>query len=203
VVGFFISSKINYITLIQYPWEGQVAGCDEAGRGCLAGPVSAAAVILPKGFDHPLLNDSKKLSHKTRELLRPIIEKEALAWSVQYLSPKEIDQHNILRASLMAMHRCLEKLDLDPDLILVDGNHFFPYRDTQHLCVIKGDGKYKCIAAASVLAKTHRDEYMLRLSNKHQGYGWETNMGYPTKAHRAAIKELGVTKHHRLTFRMG
>ena len=189
--------------LIEYPWpDGQVAGCDEAGRGCLAGPVSAAAVILPKGFHHPLLNDSKQISERSRELLRPIIEKEAIAWSVQFLSPEEIDQHNILRASLMGMHRCLAQLETPFNLILVDGNRFFPYKEVQHLCVIKGDAKYQCIAAASVLAKTHRDEYMMKLHQHSPHYGWDRNKGYPTKQHRFAIKTHGLTEHHRKSFRV-
>lgn len=185
-----------------YPWEGLVAGCDEAGRGCLAGPVSAASVILPKGFAHPLLNDSKKMTERQRDQLRPVIEKEALAWSVQFLSPEEIDQHNILRASLIGMHRALDQLTVRPSLILVDGNKFFPYQNTQHLCVIKGDGKYLSIAAASVLAKTHRDEYMLKMAKKYPDYGWQTNKGYPTIAHRTAVKEKGRTPLHRKTFKI-
>lgn len=189
--------------LTEYPWpDGQVAGCDEAGRGCLAGPVAAAAVILPKGFHHPLLNDSKQISERSRDILRPIIESEAIAWAVQFLSPKEIDQYNILRASLIGMHRSLDQLKSPFNLILVDGNRFFPYREVQHLCVIKGDSKYQCIAAASILAKTHRDEYMLKLHRQSPQYGWDKNKGYPTKQHRMAIKSHGLTPYHRKSFRV-
>lgn len=189
--------------LMEYPWpSGYVAGCDEAGRGCLAGPVAAAAVVLPKGFHHPLLNDSKQISERDRALLRPIIEKEAVAWSVQFLGPKEIDQHNILKASLMGMHRCLDQLGTPFNLILVDGNRFFPYQDIQHLCIIKGDAKYHCIAAASILAKTHRDEYMTTLHQQAPQYGWDKNKGYPTRQHRLAIRANGLTLHHRKTFRV-
>jgi len=178
------------------------AGCDEAGRGCLAGPVFAAAVILPKKFYHPLLNDSKQISEKSREVLRPIIEAEAIAFAVTKLSPKKIDQINILNASILGMHLSVEKLETKPELILVDGNRFKPYPFIQHKCIVKGDSKFASIAAASVLAKTYRDEYMQKLHQKFNYYGWDTNKGYPTKKHRAAIKEFGACKHHRMTFRL-
>ncbi len=176
------------------------AGCDEAGRGCLAGPVFAAAVILPNNFYHPLLNDSKKLSQKERELLRPIIEKEALAWAVASVSAKEIDSINILNASILAMHKALEKLSIAPEHIIVDGNRFKEYKNIEHTCIVGGDGKYASIAAASVLAKTWRDSYMRELAIENPQYGWGKNMAYPTKKHREAIVEFGVTKHHRLSF---
>lgn len=178
------------------------AGCDEAGRGCLAGPVSAAAVILPSGFSHPLLNDSKKLTKKQRNKLRAIIEKEALCWSVQMLDNEEIDEINILNASFAAMHRSLDDLDIAPEHILIDGNRFNPYKDIPHTCVIKGDGKFMSIAAASVLAKTHRDEFMEAADQQFPGYDWLSNKGYPTKKHREAIKILGPTPLHRMSFRL-
>ena len=178
------------------------AGCDEAGRGCLAGPVYAAAVILPKDFYHPLLNDSKQLTAKQREKLRPVIEKEAIAWGVAALSPQEIDELNILRASITGMHRALDKLSVPPQSILVDGNRFYKYKDIPHTCVVKGDAKYASIAAASILAKTYRDEYMLALAKEYPQYGWDKNMAYPTKQHREAIKEFGITPHHRLSYRL-
>jgi ribonuclease HII len=177
------------------------AGTDEAGRGCLAGPVTAAAVILPTGFRHPLLNDSKQLTEAQRNLLRPIIEEKALAWAVSFISPSKIDQINILNASFLAMHRALARLETKPELILVDGNRFKPWKKVAYECIIKGDGKFLSIAAASVLAKTHRDERMFNLSKRNPGYGWEQNKGYPTKSHRIAIAELGPTKHHRRSFR--
>ena len=176
------------------------AGCDEAGRGCLSGPVVAAAVILPKNFRHPELNDSKVLTEKQREELRPVIEKEAIAWAVAAVSVEEIDQINILNASFLAMHLALDQLTTLPGLILVDGNRFKKYRDTPHECIIKGDGIYKSIAAASVLAKTHRDELMHRLHGEFPHYNWSRNKGYPTKEHREAIRTYGSCHHHRLTF---
>lgn len=176
------------------------AGCDEAGRGCLAGPVCAAAVILPDGYTNPLLNDSKRLTQRQREALRPVIERDAVAWAVAWATNEEIDEINILNAYILAMHRALDALDVTPGHIAVDGNRFKPYRDIAHVTVVKGDGKYANIAAASILAKTHRDEWMLRASAEYPGYGWEDNMGYPTRAHRAAIAELGTTPYHRLTF---
>lgn len=181
--------------------EGLIeCGWDEAGRGCLAGPVVAAAVILPEDFAHPLLNDSKQLTERQRELLRPIIEQEALAWGVGSVSPEEIDQINILRASFLAMHRAIDDLILRPQLLLIDGNRFTPYPDIPHECIVGGDGKYMSIAAASVLAKTHRDALMLSLATEYPGYGLEGHKGYPTPAHKAAIRRLGLTPIHRKTF---
>lgn len=179
------------------------AGCDEAGRGCLAGPVFASAVILPKDFYHPLLNDSKQISEKKRDLLRPIIEQEAIAFAVAKVTPAMIDKINILQASFRAMHLSISKLKTKPELLLIDGNRFKPYKKTEHLCIVKGDSQYASIAAASVLAKTYRDKYMLRQAKKFPMYGWENNKGYGTKAHRDAIKEFGMSKHHRSSFSMG
>lgn len=178
------------------------AGCDEAGRGCLAGPVCAAAVILPPDFSDPMLNDSKQLTESRRNTLRQIIEREALAWAVAMVSPAEIDSINILRASILAMHRALDALTLRPEAIIVDGNKFSPYGDTPWQTFVKGDGRYANIAAASVLAKTHRDELMTKLAAEHPGYGWEINKGYPTAAHRDAIRRMGPSPHHRMTFRL-
>ena len=178
------------------------AGCDEAGRGCLCGPVSCAAVILPPDFSCEDINDSKKLSEKKREALRTLIEEKALAWAVVMVSPEEIDRINILNASILGMQRALEQLSIQPQHILVDGNRFKPFKDIPYTTVVKGDGKYMSIAAASILAKTHRDEYMRRLASKYPGYGWEINKGYPTKAHREAIVRLGPTLHHRKTFKL-
>lgn len=178
------------------------AGCDEAGRGCLAGPVVAAAVILPDDFHHPLLNDSKQLTEKRRDLLRPIIEREAVAWCVAQCSPEEIDRINILQASLLAMHRALDGLKVRPGHIIVDGNKFNPYPGIEHQTFVKGDGRFGCIAAASILAKTHRDEIMTRLAVEYPGYRWEVNKGYPTADHRRAIAELGPTPLHRRSFRL-
>ena len=176
------------------------AGCDEAGRGCLAGPVFAAAVILPKGYNNPLLNDSKKLNEKVRYKLRAIIEKDALAWSVGSYSPAEIDEVNILNASIFSMHRALDKLIVKPELLLIDGNRFNAYKDIKHECVIKGDGKYLSIAAASILAKTYRDDYMFAIHSKYPYYFWKNNKGYPTLQHKKAIQEYGITDYHRKTF---
>lgn len=176
------------------------AGCDEAGRGCLAGPVVAAAVILPKKYRHKKLNDSKQLTREEREELRFEIQKDALAWAVAEVDHAEIDQINILNASFKAMHLALEKLFMQPDIILVDGNRFKPYREVKHECIIKGDGKYLSIAAASILAKTHRDELMNSLAKQFNGYGWETNVGYPTPEHREGIKQFGITPFHRRSF---
>ena len=178
------------------------AGCDEAGRGCLAGPVFAAAVILPDDFHHPWLNDSKQLTEKKREALRPIIEREALAWAVASCTPGEIDQINILNASIEAMHRALDALKVRPRNVIIDGNRFKPYRDLPWQTFVKGDGRFGNIAAASILAKTHRDEFMRQLAADFPPYRWEINKGYPTKAHRAAIAAHGPTPHHRLTFRL-
>lgn len=179
------------------------AGCDEAGRGCLAGPVVAAAVVLDSHMDYPLLNDSKKLTAKSREMLREIIEKEALAWAVGFVSPAEIDQINILQASFLAMHRALDKLAYVPDYLLIDGNRFKPYKNIPHQCIIGGDALYQAIAAASVLAKTHRDAYMQEAHNNFPQYGWYQNKGYPTKAHKNAIADHGVSPLHRLSFNWG
>lgn len=177
-------------------------GCDEAGRGCLAGPVFAAAVILPGNFKNDLLNDSKQLSEKKRNLLREVIEKEALSWAVAQVDQEKIDEINILNASYLAMHRALDQLKHDFELILVDGNRFTPYKNIQHQCIIKGDGKFASIAAASILAKTHRDEFMEKIAKKFPHYQWEKNKGYPTKAHREAIKKYGICDYHRKSFRL-
>lgn len=176
------------------------AGCDEAGRGCLAGPVVAAAVILPPGFRHPLLNDSKKMTERERDLLEPIIKQKALAYAVGIVEPEEIDRINILNASFLAMHLAVDKLVTKPGMLLIDGNRFKPYSGIPHTCIIKGDGKFKSIAAASVLAKVCRDHLMKELHEKHPEYGWAQNMGYPTTAHRKAIAQYGVTPYHRLSF---
>lgn len=182
---------------------GQIeAGCDEAGRGCLAGPVYAAAVILPPDYHHKLLNDSKKLSEKQREKLRPEIEKDALAWAVAFCDNKEIDKINILNASFLAMHRAIDNLKTRPEMLLIDGNRFRKYPDIQHKCVIKGDSLYLSIAAASVLAKTYRDDFMQSAHAEFPNYGWDENKGYPTKFHRNAISLNGVTKYHRLSYRL-
>lgn len=189
--------------LQRYLQEGRVeAGCDEAGRGCLAGPVTAAAVILPPDFSNELLNDSKQLTEHQRDTLRPIIEREALAWAVAMVSPQEIDTINILRASFTAMHRALDQLTIRPEHILVDGNRFIPYSDIPFTTIIKGDGKMMSIAAASVLAKTHRDEYMRRIALEYPHYGWEKNKGYPTRDHRAAIVAHGISPYHRKSFNL-
>lgn len=178
------------------------AGCDEAGRGCLAGPVFAAAVILPEDFTNELLNDSKKLNEKQRNELRLIIEKEAESWAIGICSPEEIDQINILNASILAMHRALDGLKNKFEVILVDGHKFKPYGEKEYHCIIKGDGKIMSIAAASILAKTHRDEYMLKIHQDFPYYDWHRNKGYPTKFHKKAIALHGTTPHHRMTFNM-
>lgn len=178
------------------------AGCDEAGRGCLAGPVFAAAVILPEDFSDPDLNDSKKLSSKTRAQLRVIIEREAIAYGVGMVNEREIEQINILNASFLAMHRAVEKLSPQPEFLLIDGNRFNPYKKIPFACIIKGDGIYASIAAASVLAKTSRDAYMENLHMQNPLYGWERNMGYPTREHREALLKFGPTDHHRRSFRL-
>ncbi|HCA99930.1 MAG TPA: ribonuclease HII [Porphyromonadaceae bacterium] len=178
------------------------AGCDEAGRGCLAGPVFAAAVVLKPGFRCEELNDSKQLSERERNRLRPIIEQNAMCYAVEMCTPDEIDELNILWASVKAMHKALGRLTLTPEHILIDGNRFRPFQQIPHTCVIKGDGKYLSIAAASVLAKTYRDEYMQNLHNQFPVYGWMHNKGYPTRAHREAIKQHGITIHHRQTFHL-
>lgn len=178
------------------------AGCDEAGRGCLAGDVYAAAVILPEGFENALLNDSKKLTEAQRYALREVIEREAIAWAVGVVSSKEIDRINILRASILAMHRAVDKLSVRPQHLLIDGNKFNPYRGIPHTTIVKGDATYMSIAAASVLAKTYRDDYMLAIAKEYPMYDWQNNKGYPTPKHRAAIREFGVTPHHRLSYNL-
>ena len=177
-------------------------GCDEAGRGCLAGPVVAAAVILPQDFSHPLLNDSKKLSDKQRRLLRPIIEQNAIAYCVGFVSNQEIDKINILQASFLAMNRAVEGLKQKPELLLIDGNRFKNKTDIAFECIVKGDSLYQSIAAASILAKTYRDDYMLNLHKEFPKYHWDKNMGYPTKQHRQAIIENGITPFHRKSFNL-
>jgi ribonuclease HII len=177
-------------------------GCDEAGRGCLAGPVVAAAVVLPKNFFHPLLNDSKKLHESQRKFLRELIEKEALSFSVGLVDHQEIDQINILRASFLAMHRALDQLSFEPDIIIVDGNRFEPYKTIPHKCIVRGDATYMSIAAASIIAKTYRDDYMMKLHELFPEYRWNKNKGYPTKEHRDAIYRLGATGYHRKSFKL-
>ena len=177
-------------------------GTDEAGRGCLAGPVVAAAVILPEDFEHPLLNDSKQLTEKQRELLRPFIEKNAIAYGVSYINEQKIDEINILQASILAMHKAIEKLTVTPEHIIVDGNKFKPYRNIPYKTIVKGDAKFMSIAAASVLAKTYRDEFMQKIDLEFPAYFWKKNKGYPTKQHREAIREFGITSYHRKTFRL-
>ena len=189
LLSYFDSTKIE-------------AGCDEAGRGCLAGPVVAAAVILPVDYHHVLLNDSKTLSKRKRDMLRIEIEKNAIDFGIGIVSNKEIDQINILNASFLAMHHALDELKLIPELLLIDGNRFSAYRDIPHETIVKGDGKYFSIAAASVLAKTYRDEMMQSMDIEYPGYGWSNNAGYPTKQHREAIRSIGVTPYHRLSFRL-
>lgn len=189
--------------LLPYLEPGRLeAGCDEAGRGCLAGPVFAAAVILPDGYTNDLLNDSKKLSEHARGALRPVIERDALAWAVGIVDNDEIDHINILQASFLAMHRAVDGLSVRPDFLLIDGNRFRPYDGICHQCIVKGDGKMMSIAAASILAKTHRDEFMKRIHEEFPQYGWNENKGYPTKAHREAIARFGATPYHRHTFRL-
>jgi ribonuclease HII len=185
-------------------YQGQLteAGCDEAGRGCFAGPVFAAAVILPKDFYHPLLNDSKQLSEASRNELRPIIEKEAISFGVASVGHEEIDRTNILKASLKAMHLSLAKLSVQPGLLLIDGNRFYKYKRIPHRCIIKGDATYASIAAASILAKTYRDELMMKLHEEFPQYGWKNNKGYGTAEHRKAIEEFGLCTYHRKSFRL-
>lgn len=178
------------------------AGCDEAGRGCLAGPVYAASVILPKNYRNKWLDDSKKLSDKNRYDLRPEIEEKALTWAVGVVDNVEIDEINILKASFLAMHRAIDKLKQKPELLLIDGNRFTPYKKTPHQCIVKGDAKFLSIAAASILAKTYRDDFMKEAAITYPQYGWEQNMGYPTKKHRDAIRAFGTTPLHRLTFQL-
>ena len=198
--------------LASHFYEGKIeAGCDEAGRGCLAGSVFAAAVILPEDYHNELLNDSKQLTEKKRYQLREIIEQDAIAWAVGIVTPEEIDKINILNASILAMHRALDQLKVRPEAIIVDGNRFKPYFTTQgdspsvqlpHTTIVKGDGKYLSIAAASILAKTYRDDYMNRLAEEYPQYDWISNKGYPTKKHREAIRQYGITPYHRKTFNM-
>ena len=182
--------------------DGIEAGCDEAGRGCLAGPVYAAAVILPPNFDCPLLNDSKQLTDKQRYQLRPIIEENAVAWALGIVEHDEIDRINILKASILAMHRAIQALKVRPEALLIDGNRFTPYENIPHTTIVKGDGKMMSIAAASILAKTYRDDRMKQLAQQFPQYGWDGNMGYPTQAHRQAIATHGITPYHRRTFRL-
>lgn len=189
--------------LLPYMHENLVeAGCDEAGRGCLAGAVYAAAVILPHDFRNELLNDSKQLTDKQRYALREVVEREALAWAVGVVTPEEIDRINILNASFLAMHRAVDQLKLRPEHLLIDGNRFKKYQDVPHTTVVKGDGKYMAIAAASVLAKTYRDDYMNRLAEEYPQYDWDSNKGYPTKKHREAIRLYGTTPYHRMSYNL-
>jgi len=189
--------------LKNYYEQGRVeAGCDEAGRGCLAGSVYAAAVILPPDYHNERLNDSKKLTARQRYALRQDIERDAVAWAVGVVTPQEIDQINILNASILAMHRALDQLQVRPEAIIVDGNRFKPYRDLPHTTIVKGDGKYLSIAAASILAKTYRDDEMIRLAQECPDYDWQHNMGYPTRKHREAIRQHGITPYHRRTFNL-
>ena len=184
-------------------YEGLIeAGCDEAGRGCLAGSVYAAAVILPSDYQNELLNDSKKLTAKKRYALREEIERDAIAWAVGIVTPEEIDKINILNASFLAMHRALDQLQVRPEAVIVDGNRFKPYQDLPSTTIVKGDGKYLSIAAASILAKTYRDDYMLSLAEEYPQYDWQSNMGYPTKKHRQAIREHGITPYHRRSYNL-
>lgn len=184
-------------------YQGKIeAGCDEAGRGCLAGSVYAAAVIFPENYQNAELNDSKQLTDKRRKQLREIIEHDAIAWAVGVVTPEEIDKMNILNASILAMHRALDQLEVRPEAIIVDGNRFKPYRNLPHTTIVKGDGKYLSIAAASILAKTYRDDYMDQLAQTYPQYDWLSNKGYPTKKHREAIRKYGITPFHRKTFNM-
>lgn len=200
---FCSSTEKDKNMLLPYMESGRIeAGCDEAGRGCLAGAVFAAAVILPPDYHHELLNDSKQLSEKQRYKLRPEIERDAIAWAVGIVTPEEIDHINILNASILAMHRAVEQLATTPEHLLIDGNRFKPYNGIPHSCVIKGDGKYLSIAAASILAKTYRDDYMMQLHTQYPQYGWDNNKGYPTQQHRDAIEKYGTTPYHRMSFRL-
>ena len=189
--------------LLNHYYEGKIeAGCDEAGRGCLAGSVYAAAVILPEGYQNELLNDSKQLTEKKRYQLREIIEHDAVAWAVGIVTPEEIDKINILNASILAMHRALDQLKVRPEAIIVDGNRFKKYKDLPHTTIVKGDGKYLSIAAASILAKTYRDDYMNKLAEEYPQYDWLSNKGYPTKKHREAIRQFGITPYHRKSYNL-
>ena len=189
--------------LASHYYEGKVeAGCDEAGRGCRGGGVSAAAVILPDGYQNELLNDSKQLTEKKRYQLREIIERDAVAWAVGIVTPEEIDKINILNASILAMHRALDQLKVRPEAVIVDGNRFKKYKDLPHTTIVKGDGKYLSIAAASILAKTYRDDYMNKLAEEYPQYDWLSNKGYPTKKHREAIRQFGITPYHRKSYNL-
>ena len=189
--------------LASHFYEGKIeAGCDEAGRGCLAGSVYAAAVILPENYQNELLNDSKQLTEKRRYELREIIQRDAIAWAVGIVTPEEIDKINILNASILAMHRALDQLKVSPEAIIVDGNKFKPYQKLPHTTIVKGDGKYLSIAAASILAKTYRDDYMNRLAEEYPQYDWLSNKGYPTRKHREAIRQYGITPYHRKSYNL-
>ena len=189
--------------LASHYYTGKVeAGCDEAGRGCLAGSVYAAAVIFPEGYENEELNDSKQLTDRRRKMLREIIERDAVAWAVGVVTPEEIDRINILNASILAMHRALDQLQVRPEAIIVDGNRFKPYQQLPHTTIVKGDGKYLSIAAASILAKTYRDDYMDKLAEEYPQYDWISNKGYPTKKHRDAIKQFGITPYHRRSYNL-
>lgn len=201
-----ISSSKNclFVTMLKINFSGSAleAGTDEAGRGCLSGPVVAAAVILPEDFQHPFLNDSKQLTDKQRQELKPYIEQRALSFGVSFVDEKEVDQLNVLQASIAAMHRAVKQLNPLPEFIIVDGNKFNPYQDVPHQTIVKGDAKYLSIAAASVLAKTYRDAFMEKIHEEFPMYHWQKNKGYPTKQHREAIRNYGITKYHRKTFRL-
>ncbi len=198
-----MSSSDHSITLKSFYKENTLeAGCDEAGRGCIAGPVFAAAVILPPDFNHSLLNDSKILSANERKKLREEIKEFAISWSVEYIDNGTIDKLNILRASILAMHKAIDKLNINPQFLIIDGNRFIKYKSVEHKCIIKGDSKYFSIAAASVLAKTYRDDYMKKIHEKYNKYGWDSNKGYATKQHREAINRFGLTPYHRRSFRI-
>lgn len=200
--NFFANFEFMNQLFSSFSTEKIEAGCDEAGRGCLAGPVVAASVILPKDFKHPELNDSKKMTDKKRNILRHIIEKEAIAFGVCSIDNNKIDEINILNASILAMQKAVSELKIKPELLLIDGNRFHKYEDIPHHCIVKGDSLYYSIAAASVLAKTYRDDIMINLHESHPNYGWNVNKGYPTKQHRLAIQKYGFTPYHRLTFNL-
>jgi len=187
---------------LKYQEKRLEVGTDEAGRGCLSGPVVAAAVILPDDFEHPFLNDSKLLTEKQRVELRPFIEKNAIAWAVAFVNERKIDEINILQSSILAMHKSIKKLKITPEFIIVDGNKFKPFKNIPHKTIVKGDAKFMSIAAASVLAKTYRDDFMEKIGKEFPQYNWKQNKGYPTKQHRDAIREYGITKYHRKTFRL-
>ena len=197
------NAKTSKTLLQSHYYDGLIeAGCDEAGRGCLAGSVYAAAVILPQNYSHPYLNDSKQLTEKRRMILRKDIEKDAIAWAVGVVSPEEIDEINILKASFLAMHRAIDQLKVCPEALIIDGNRFTPYQNLPYTPIVKGDSKYLSIAAASILAKTYRDEYMEELHSQYPQYEWSKNKGYPTVAHREAIKKYGTTPFHRMSFNL-